>query len=54
MGKIEIFNCDGLCCEKFCSKKYEYFIEKELFGRIFLIFTCKKHYEEILKGGNKK
>ena len=48
MGKIENFNCDGLCSEKFCSKKYTYFIEKELGGMKVLINLCENHYEEIL------
>ena len=43
MNKIQNYNCDGLCIEKYCSERYEYFEEVELNGMKVLLGFCKKH-----------
>ena len=50
MKKIDNFNFEGLCSEKFCSQKYTHSVEKEMYGLKILIFLCEKHYEKILEG----
>lgn len=48
MGKIEVFNCEGLCQHEFCSSKYTHDILFKFFGVNYYVLLCEKHYEELL------
>ena len=51
MSKIQNYNCDGLCSEKYCSERYTHFFTQELNGLKLIIAFCKKHaqiYEDNL------
>ncbi len=43
LEKIENFNCDRKCVEKYCDKDYEFFCEVILNDMEFIIPLCKDH-----------
>lgn len=46
-GEIENQNCDGLCCEEYCSKKYTQYIKLNLNNVELIIGLCDEHAEQI-------
>lgn len=46
MEKIINHNCKGLCCERFCSNKEEFFMKLEINGLDIVMGFCKKHSEK--------
>jgi len=50
MNKITNYNCDGLCCNKFCDRRYTHFIEKTMNGMIVILGFCENHANEYEDG----
>jgi hypothetical protein len=49
MPKIENYNCDGLCSQSYCDKKYTHFHTIQIKDmKVYLPF-CEKHYEEFIE-----
>jgi len=48
MGKIEVFNMEGICQEKTCSSKYTHEVMINVMGFVTHALYCEKHYNEIL------
>ncbi len=46
MSKIENYNCEGLCSEEFCDKRYTHFYNFEIGNIKVLIPFCYEHYEK--------
>lgn len=47
MEKIYNYNCDGLCCEKTCDKRYTHFQKVEMYGMTLLLGFCDEHSDKI-------
>ena len=45
MQKITNYNCDGICCQKYCNKKYTHFIVQEIRGMELVLGFCEEHGE---------
>ena len=45
MSKIVNYNCDGMCIQKICSKKYTHKITREFLGLSVVLGFCKEHGE---------
>ncbi len=62
MIKIENYNNDRKCNQKFCDKGYTHFVEVNFLGLLFQIPMCEKHsndfadryfkFEEGIKNAN--
>jgi len=54
MQIIEKYNCDGICAQEFCDKRYTNFRIETIHGMRILIALCSKHAYEfetnILRG----
>lgn len=46
MNKIQNFNCEGMCIEEICDKKYTQYIIMEINGMKLNLSFCDKHAEE--------
>lgn len=49
MGKIEKFNCEGLCQQQYCDQKYTHVLQFELEGFVFNLMLCEKHHDAMNK-----
>lgn len=57
MEKITNYNCEGMCCEQNCSKKYTHHTTIEKNGMKMHLCFCKKHadiYEAFKFNDNKQ
>ncbi len=48
MEKILNYNCDGLCCCRYCSERYTNFIYKNFCGMEVCLAFCKEHAEQLI------
>ena len=46
MSKITNYNCDGLCSERYCSKRYTHSFIKKLGNLEMFIPLCEEHAKE--------
>jgi len=46
MPKIENYNCDGLCCQSHCNKKYTHFLNIKIKNMSLHLDFCEDHYWE--------
>ena len=46
MEKIDNYNCDGLCIEKSCDKRYTHFTNRIINGVELHLSFCRKHANE--------
>jgi len=46
MMAIELYNCDGLCIQEFCSKRYTRMTTQTVRGMKLILGFCDKHAEE--------
>lgn len=47
-GIIENYNCDGLCCEFICNRRYTHYIKLCIYNNTIVLGFCKKHYDMFL------
>jgi len=50
MDKIYNYNCDGMCCEEFCSKRYTHSTRRTLHGMNIVLGFCEEHANEFENG----
>ena len=46
MSGIQNYNCDAMCCQRYCSERYTHFCEIVLNGVELHLAMCEKHAEE--------
>ena len=52
--KIDNYNCEGLCFQETCNKKYTQFYKIDVEEFKFIVLFCKKHGDEYFIAYNKK
>ena len=52
-NKIELYNADNMCSEKYCSNMITHYIQVEINNVEVMIALCKKH-AQVMENGNFK